>query len=68
MPAQVIKRLRLADVAMAEGSTVADASRKIGGRAGALPLAGREPRVADRPGTAAQAVGDRERAFATSGG
>ena len=30
MPAQVIKRLRLADVAMAEGSTVTEAGRKIG--------------------------------------
>ena len=30
MPAQVIKRLQLADVAMAEGSTVTEAGRKIG--------------------------------------
>ncbi len=29
-PEQVIKKLRQAEVAMAEGSTVAEASRKIG--------------------------------------
>ena len=67
-PEQVVKKLREAEVAMAEGGTVAQASRKIGGDgADLLPLASGVRRSADRPGATAQAAGDGERALAASG-
>ena len=41
-PEQIIKKLRVAEVLLGQGSTVGEAARKIGGnRAGLLPLAQR---------------------------
>ena len=54
---------------MAEGSTVAEASRKIGVTEQTFYRWRAEyRRVEDRPGATAQAVGDGERPFAASGG
>ena len=68
-PEQVIKKLREAEVAMAEGSTVAQASRKIGVTEQTFYRWRAEyGGAADRPGATAQAAGDGERPFAASGG
>ena len=67
-PEQVIKKLREAEVAMAEGGTVAEGqSEDRGDRADLLSLAGGVRRSEDRPGATAQATGDGERALAASG-